>query len=744
MAPCPDVPALERFLLGRIAGPEAEQLDEHIGECRHCADRLRTVRAEDLLVQTMRVAREVTPPPAAERLQTLVAMMRCLRPRGETQTLGPHDAATPSGVTFSFLGPPQRADALGTMGPYQVLEVLGAGGMGLVFRAFDPRLQRELAIKVIRPDLDGRTRAVDRFLQEARAAAAVEHENIVTIYQADEVGGVPYLAMPLLRGQSLEERLQTAGGPLPVDEVLRMGREAALGLAAAHERGLVHRDVKPANLWLEAGTGRVKVLDFGLAFAGGAEEAGLIVGTPAYMAPEQARSLPLDGRADLFSLGCVLYRAATGQIAFEGKDTIDLLLRIATEPVTPPRQVNPRLPADVAALIERLLAKEPAERPASARQLADEIAALERRRQGAARPWWRRAVGLGAAVVLGLALAAALWAGFGRRPPDEPSVPIEQERAPIGELLQHRGHTGSVSTVALVEAPEGRIVLSAGHDRRVCLWDAQSETAQFLTPPLRDEERLVPFPPLLCLAVSVDGKTAAFAGGDRRGGEPLVFRWGLASRKPLGPPLAPAHPGLITALAFEPDGKHLLSGSTDGLLLRTELASGRTTQRFPPPDPERGRLGVHGLAVSPDGKRALRAGGDGSLILLDLPALTVRRTIDEAHRDGVNAVAFLPDGKGFASAGKDGIVRVWDGEAFTAIDLKGHDGSVLSLSVRGDRLLSGGADGTLRLWGLSTGKRLQTLSGHQGAVNSVALSADGLQAFSGGLDRTVRLWQLPQ
>jgi WD40 repeat protein len=249
---------------------------------------------------------------------------------------------------------------------------------------------------------------------------------------------------------------------------------------------------------------------------------------------------------------------------------------------------------------------------------------------------------------------------------------------------------------------------------------------------------------LLCLAVSPDGKQAAFAGGDRRGGETIICLWGLANRKPLGPPLAPAHAGLITALAFEPDGKHLLSGATDGLLLRTGLAGRRTVQSFRHPDPERGRLGVNGLAVSPDGKRALRAGGDGSLILLDLPALTVRHTIDEAHRDGVNAVAFLPDGKGFASAGKDGVVRVWDGATFTATDFKGHDGSVLSLSVRGDRLLSGGADGTLRLWGLPRGKLLQTLSGHQGAVNGVALSADGLQAISGGPDHTVRLWQLPR
>src|SRR5262249_14207833 len=154
-------------------------------------------------------------------------------------------------------------------------------------------------------------------------AAALDHEHIVTIYQAGEERGVPYLAMQLLQGETLEDRLKQAGGGLPLADVLRVGREGALGLAAAHERGLVHRDVKPAHVSLEAGRDGVKILDLGL--AGGAEpdaqftQAGAVIGPPAYMAPEQANGRAVDARCDLFSLGAVLYRAATGKMPFGGK-----------------------------------------------------------------------------------------------------------------------------------------------------------------------------------------------------------------------------------------------------------------------------------------------------------------------------------------------------------------------------------------------------------------------------------------
>ena len=272
---------------------------------------------------------------------------------------------------YPFLASPQDPDEMGRLGPYRVLKVLGAGAMGVVFQAEDPHLRRMVALKVMRPSLAASAEYHRRFLREARLAAAIDHEHIVTVYQVGEDRGVPYLAMQFLRGETLEDRLERAGGRLPLAEVLRIGREIAEGLAAAHARGLVHRDVKPANVWLEEGRGRVRIVDFGLARGSEPDaqftQAGAVIGTPAYMAPEQASGEAVDARCDLFSLGAVLYRASTGESPFGGRDTLSVLHALATRTPTPPHRLVPSLPRMFSGLVMRLLAKDPADRPQSAR-----------------------------------------------------------------------------------------------------------------------------------------------------------------------------------------------------------------------------------------------------------------------------------------------------------------------------------------------------------------------------------------
>jgi serine/threonine protein kinase len=282
---------------------------------------------------------------------------------------------------YSFLAPSQGSDELGRLGHYRILKVLGTGGMGIVFEAEDTHLQRRVALKAMKPAvLNPENR--ERFLHEARATAAIEHDHIVTIYQVGEDCGVPFLAMKLLQGQSLEERLTEEGGWLPVAEVLRIGRETAEGLAAAHAKGLIHRDIKPANIWLEQDRGRVKIVDFGLARAAESDlnltQEGLVMGTPAYMAPEQADDKPLDHRCDLFSLGCVLYRAATGQMAFKGKDSMSIMMALATKTPDAPRDIDPGLPAAFSDLIMQLLAKDPDERPSNANAVRELLEEIER------------------------------------------------------------------------------------------------------------------------------------------------------------------------------------------------------------------------------------------------------------------------------------------------------------------------------------------------------------------------------
>jgi serine/threonine protein kinase len=307
-------------------------------------------------------------------------------PRPDVRPL-PQAALDKTEDGLTFLEPPQDPAEVGRLGPYRILGVLGRGGMGVVFEADDTLLGRPVALKVMRPALALNEAAKQRFLREARAmaraTAIANQDHVVTIYAVSiDAHGLPFLAMPLLRGETLETRLQREGR-LPAAEVARVGREVALGLAAAHEQGIIHRDIKPSNVWLEAPSGRAKVMDFGLARAPGAgdqhlTQEGAILGTPAYMAPEQAHGEAIDGRCDLFSLGSVLYRAATGELPFKGKDSLSTLLALATQRPRPPRALNSGLPAALSDLILRLLARDPAGRPASARAVADALADLAR------------------------------------------------------------------------------------------------------------------------------------------------------------------------------------------------------------------------------------------------------------------------------------------------------------------------------------------------------------------------------
>jgi serine/threonine protein kinase len=299
-----------------------------------------------------------------------------------------------------FLAPAEEPDELGRLGPYRVLRVLGIGGMGVVFEAEDLQLHRRVALKALLPNYAANPSSRQRFLREVQAAAAIEDEHVVAIYQVGEERGVPFLAMPLLKGESLHDRLEREG-KLPVGEVVRIGREIAEGLAAAHEKGLIHRDIKPGNVWLEGRRAsipacpsgeegqqgclpydfRVKILDFGLVRAVADDvrltQPGAVAGTPAYMSPEQAEGLAGDARSDLFSLGCLLYRTCTGEQPFTGTATPSLLLAITTKPPRPPSELNPDVSPALADLVMQLLAKAPNDRPASAAAVARALQQIE-------------------------------------------------------------------------------------------------------------------------------------------------------------------------------------------------------------------------------------------------------------------------------------------------------------------------------------------------------------------------------
>ena len=273
------------------------------------------------------------------------------------------------------LQPSNQPGSLGRLTHYEVLEILGRGGFGTVFKSFDEKLHRIVAIKMLAPALAAGGTARQRFLREARAAAAVRDEHVIDIHAVEEEPS-PYLVMEFVNGQTLEQKLEKAG-PLSVKEILRIGYQVAIGLAAAHKQGLIHRDIKPSNILLENGVERVKLSDFGLARAvddASLTQSGLIAGTPMYMSPEQAEAKPVDHRSDLFSLGSVLYALCTGHPPFRAGNTLAVLKRVCEDTPRPIREINADIPAWLAAIVMALLAKKPEERVQSAKQVADTLA----------------------------------------------------------------------------------------------------------------------------------------------------------------------------------------------------------------------------------------------------------------------------------------------------------------------------------------------------------------------------------
>jgi LPXTG-motif cell wall-anchored protein len=406
-------------LLGDTVPPDARQrYERHLESCPACQRRLdQAVGDADGLLPLVRAFATATAVAADPALAEVLGRLHDARA-----------AARAAPADLYFLRPPDRPGILGTLGAYEVREVVGQGGMGVVLKAFDPALERLVAIKVMAATVAGSPTARRRFIREARAAAAVCHEHVVTVHGVHEDDGLPYLVMQYVAGESLQDRLER--GPLEPEEVVRIGLQTAWGLAAAHAQGLIHRDIKPANLLLENGLAKVKITDFGLARAVddvGLTTNGAVAGTPEYMAPEQARGEPVDHRADLFSLGAVLYACCTGVAPFRGSTAVAVLRRVCDEAPPAVRALNPGVPAWLAALVGRLMARDPARRFQSAAEVAALLEGyLAHLRQPAAVPdpqlsgvpaadgpgrSWRARLAPGGRLLLGLAALAFLTSG---------------------------------------------------------------------------------------------------------------------------------------------------------------------------------------------------------------------------------------------------------------------------------------------------------------------------------------------
>ncbi len=343
-----DPDSLRLLAEDRLPPSHVAKLEQHLEDCDRCRSELDRLAGDDRWIEAAR--------------HYLGADMTAW-----------HDQEVAEVDMLDCLAPSDWPDSLGRMSTYEVKGILGRGGMGVVFKAFDPALNRNVAIKVLSASLANCGAARRRFLREARATAAVAHEHVVAVHAVVETAGLPFLVMEYVPGRSLQDRLDKEG-PLGLQEILRIGMQTAAGLGAAHAQGLVHRDVKPANILLENGVERVRLTDFGLARAAadaGVTQSGVVAGTPHYMAPEQARAEATDHRADLFSLGSTLYAMCTGHPPFRADSAVAVLRRVSDDQPRPVREINPDLPDWLEAIISRLHAKSPGERFQSAPLVAD-------------------------------------------------------------------------------------------------------------------------------------------------------------------------------------------------------------------------------------------------------------------------------------------------------------------------------------------------------------------------------------
>ena len=751
-AGCPPETDLAELIDGETPGDKYDRMTDHVGECEGCQKRLDLLATAEvpILAEALR-GLDADVPSHSSALRKVLD--EAIGQSAVLPTLGRGDE-----LKLDFLEKSDNPTMLGRLGHFEIVRVIGRGGMGLVLHAFDPSLQRDVALKLLEPTLANNPTARQRFTREARAAAAVSHENIVAVHQVDEDprSGLPYFVMQLVAGESLEQRLRRVG-KLPLNDVVRLAAQAAAGLAAAHASGLIHRDIKPGNILLEAPHDRLKLTDFGLARA--AEDmrltrTGFVSGTPLYMAPEQAKGDEADHRADLFSLGVVLYEALAGKPPFEGKTPLAVLRRVADEPHTALNKFSPDVPEWFEDVIDRLLSKNPDDRYATADQLAADLApfvtnslsqpcevtssepcalahpsTLSRR---ALRKWKVKfALLMTIPFLLGVLLASAFWiavlpldSATVQAPPERPAFVAPPEEG-IADSGSFPGNSGPVWSVAA--SPCGKMLAMGLEDGRILVYDIADRKVRYAL----DEHT----GPVWGIDFFPDCQRFVSASDDG-----TVKIWQVDNRKSVAS--LPGTTG-VRSVAVSGDGESLVTGDRNGAVSVWDLAK------------QQPRVYHHGGTVSAvafdkSGKTVVSSGSDKTVKIWNLAAADQEPRLKlTGHKGPVYAVALSPDGAFIASAGWDQAVKIWDFNSGSELrELKGHDGDIWSLSfgARDGRtvLASAGQDGSVRVWNPETGDQILKFKGHKPTAHVVRFAPDGGQFFSGGRDGFVRVWDVPR
>ena len=666
------------------------------------------------------------------------------------------------------------------VGRFELRRQLGKGGCGIVFLAYDPKLQREVALKIPRPEMLLNPDARRRLMREARAAAEFDHPNLVPVYETGEIGPVCFIATAFCPGQTLAEWIDHESFPVPVRQAARLVAQIADAVQHAHDRGVLHRDLKPNNIILQAakvdpndqgpppGSCPLRgehfiprVVDFGLAKIserGPAETATRqILGTPKYMAPEQAQARhdEVDARADVYALGVILYELVVGRAPYEGASDVEVLRQAVEGNLTPPGKLRKDIPRDLEAICLKAMALLPARRYRTAIDLADDLRRFLDGLPTLARPlnvlgragrWFRRNDQRVALAVVSLVatffLAVGGWNTYqfrvlqGHRDADLLRLAARSK----SDMQWEYGRQVGFAFLAWRAGDAQQMSDSLFYARNLAtsIGEEPDFAWRYLSQLGRVELASVPCPPgpVVALAASPDGSRLATGHADG-----TLAIWDRAHRRLLGS--VKAHPAEVNQVMFLAGGSRVLTAGNEPVVRVWDVADDGTVR--PAASLPELPAAATALAASPDGAFAFVGSGQGECVVYDLKGNRVVRRWAAADRQPVAALAVSPDGTILATVGKGEPLKWWDAAtgAKAGDDLRGAAGAVCLAfapgSTAGWTLAAGREDGTVRLFDRQ-GREVRTMPGHYGPVLALAVGPDGTSVASGGRDDCVCVW----